>query len=76
MTQPPPRRAHIVLLLAVFSALGSLSVGPAAGAEDDDLPETLRRGYLTPITGPADSTAYARGRLGLVRTSYGRASLY
>lgn len=44
--------------------------------DESDLPETLRRGYVGPVVGPADDSAYARGALGLLRSSYGRASLY
>jgi hypothetical protein len=62
------------LLLAAFV----LAPASRAAPPDDDsgLPETLRRGYVGPIVGPADDTAYARGTLGLIRPSYGRASLY
>ena len=61
------------------SALAVLlvSLSPFAHAVDDgDLPESLRPNYVDPIVGPENSAAYARGRLGLLRTSYGRASLY
>jgi hypothetical protein len=43
---------------------------------DSDLPDSLRRDYVPPIVGPVNDAAYARGALGVVRTSYGRASLY
>jgi hypothetical protein len=63
-------------LLAV-AALIALAVAPTARAFDDsDLPETLRKSYVSPVVGPANDESYAHGELGLVRTSYGRASLY
>ncbi|RZJ10951.1 MAG: hypothetical protein EOP39_07530 [Rubrivivax sp.] len=66
------RRLGLVLAAV---ALMPLAHGASAG-DDSDLPETLRRGYVGPITGPADDTGYARGALGLIRPSFGRASLY
>lgn len=62
-------------LSALLSMLALASSAQAA-KPDDDLPETLRANYVGPVLGPADDTVYARGRLGLIRTSYGRASLY
>ncbi|WP_310341333.1 peptidylprolyl isomerase [Pelomonas aquatica] len=59
-----------------LAALALMPSGHAAPTDDTDLPETLRRGYVGPIVGPADDGAYARGTLGLIRPSYGRASLY
>jgi hypothetical protein len=59
--------------LAVFSSLGHAAQPPV---NESDLPETLRSGYVGPVTGPADNTAYAHGTLGLIRPTYGRASLY
>lgn len=58
-------------------ALSIACLGRAAPpADDSQLPETLRQGYVGPIIGPADNTAYAHGTLGLIRPSYGRASLF
>lgn len=73
MTRTPIRR----LCLAI-AALSFVSLGHAQAVVDDesDLPATLRRGYVDPIVGPADDSAYARGTLGLIRPSYGRASLF
>jgi hypothetical protein len=63
--------------LIAAAALIALAVSPVARALDDsDLPETLRKGYVSPVLGPANDESYAHGELGLVRTSYGRASLY
>lgn len=67
---------HRPLALILFAAL--LAVPPVVHAanDDDDLPATLRRGYVDPIVGPQDSESYARGHLGILRDGYGRASLY
>ncbi len=69
---------RLCLSLAAFGALSLTSFAPAAAAssDDNDLPETLRHGYVGPIVGPANDRAYAHGALSLVRPSYGRASLY
>lgn len=73
MTMTPlPRRLCLALAALALAPLGHA----AQPADDSDLPETLRRGYVGPIVGPADDRAYARGALGLIRPSYGRASLY
>jgi hypothetical protein len=65
-------KKHLCLALAVLAPLGHA----ATPVDDSDLPETLRRSYVAPIVGPADDRAYAHGTLGLIRPSYGRASLY
>lgn len=63
--------------LAVAALLGVLAwSAPALADDDSDLPATLRRDYVSPITGPADDKAYAHGQLGIVRPGFGRASLY
>lgn len=69
----PLRRLSLAMALLSFATLGH-----AAKPVDDesDLPETLRSHYVGPIVGPANDRAYARGTLGLIRPSYGRASLY
>jgi len=61
-----------------LAALSLASAGHAAlpAVDERDLPESLRTGYVGPIVGPADDTAYAHGTLGLVRPTYGRASLF
>jgi len=66
---------HLCFALVAFSLT---PLGQAAQPADDDsnLPETLRRGYVGAIVGPADNSAYAHGTLGLIRPSYGRASLF
>lgn len=64
-------------LLKLGLALIALALTPFAhAAPPSDLPDTLRDDYRAPIVGPADDTAYAHGTLGLVRPSFGRASLY
>jgi hypothetical protein len=65
-------------LCFALAALAFASLGHAARPADDDsdLPLTLRRGYVGPIVGPANDRTYAHGTLGLIRPSYGRASLY
>ena len=72
------RLRRLCLSLATFGALSLTSFAPAVAAsnDDNDLPETLRHGYVGPIVGPANDRAYAHGALSLVRPSYGRASLY
>jgi hypothetical protein len=80
MTMPMP--ISLRRLCLALAALGTLTLGTlgqaAQPATDDDsrLPETLRRGYVGPVVGPADDRAYAHGTLGLIRPSYGRASLF
>ena len=71
-------RRNCFLVLTAFGALTLALVGHAAPPVDDesDLPETLRSGYVFPIDGPADNQSYARGNLSLVRTNFGRASLF
>ncbi len=77
-----PMHTSLRRLCLALAALGALSLATpghaAAPAADDDstLPETLRRGYVGPVVGPADDRAYAHGTLGLIRPSYGRASLF
>ena len=68
------RLRHILATLSIISIAFQGDI--ARAAEDSDLPQSLRRGYVHPIIGPADDTAYARGALSLVRSSYGRASLF
>jgi hypothetical protein len=75
MTSARPLR-HLCLALATLAVAATSHAATKAADDDSDLPETLRRSYVSPIDGPADNRAYARGTLGLVRTSYGRASLY
>lgn len=77
-TSPPSRRLGLKLVAAGALALSLAAPGHAAppAGNDSDLPETLRRGYVGPIVGPADDRAYARGTLGLIRPGYGRASLF
>jgi len=65
-------KKHLWLALAALAPLSHA----AQAVDDSDLPETLRRGYVGPIVGPADDRAYAHGTLGVIRPSYGRASLY
>jgi len=75
-------RTSLRRLCLALAALGTLPLATPAYAaspaveDDSSLPETLRRGYVGPIVGPADDRAYAHGTLGLVRPSYGRASLF
>lgn len=69
---PLSRRLGLALVALALAPLGHA----AQPADDSDLPETLRRSYVAPIVGPADDRAYAHGTLGLIRPSYGRASLY
>jgi hypothetical protein len=66
------------VILALTGSLGLACIGRAASVADDDkdLPESLRAGYVDPIVGPPHNANYARGELGLVRSSFGRASLY
>lgn len=65
-----------LLLLSLSLALG-IAAPPALAADDEsDLPDSLRSGYVSPITGPRNSERYANGELGLVLPGYGRASLY
>jgi hypothetical protein len=59
-----------------LAALSLASAAQAAPLDESNLPLSLRRGYVGPVIGPADDRAYARGALGLVRPSYGRASLF
>ena len=61
-----------------LAALSLASAGHAAlpAVDERDLPESLRTGYVGPIVGPADNTAYAHGTLGLIQPTYGRASLF
>lgn len=73
MNYLPMRRLCLALATLALASLGHAA--PAAG-DDSDLPLSLRRGYVGPITGPADDKAYARGTLGLIRPGYGRASLF
>ena len=64
-------------LCFALAALSLASIAQAAPPPDEStLPLTLRRDYVGPVVGPADDRAYARGALGLIRPSYGRASLY
>lgn len=72
MTFAPFRRLSLAIVALSLSGLAQAQ----ARIDDSDLPASLRRGYVDPVVGPADDRAYARGALGLVRTSYGRASLY
>ncbi|RZL39848.1 MAG: hypothetical protein EOP35_02680 [Rubrivivax sp.] len=74
MKKPGLSLLQIGAALAAF-ALASL-VQAAPPGDDADLPETLRRSYVGPVVGPAADTAYARGALGLIRPSFGRASLF
>ena len=68
---------RLCLKLAAVGAIFLVSISHAATPLDDaDLPETLRRGYVGPIVGPANDRDYAHGMLGLIRPSYGRASLF
>jgi hypothetical protein len=71
-------RTSLRRLCLALAALSLVSLAHAArpAGDDSDLPETLRRGYVGPIVGPADDRAYAHGTLGLIRSSYGRASLF
>ena len=63
------------LRLCLGAAL--LAALPSVHAVDEsDLPESLRSGYVSPIDGPANDEAYARGHLGIVQPRFGRASLY
>lgn len=73
MTRPTFRRLSFAL-----AALSLASSGHAARStiDESDLPESLRSGYVSPIDGPADNAVYARGTLGLIRPTYGRASLF
>jgi hypothetical protein len=72
MTSTSIRRLCLALAAFVFA-----SSGHAAQPDDDsNLPETLRNGYVDPVVGPADNSAYAHGTLGLIRPSFGRASLF
>ena len=75
MNMTPTSLRHLCLVIA---ALLLTPLGHAAQPADDDsnLPQTLRRGYVGPIVGPADNRAYAHGTLGLIRPGYGRASLF
>jgi hypothetical protein len=66
---------HLCLALAALS-LTSLGHAAQPAADDSTLPETLRRGYVGAIVGPADDRAFAHGALGVIRPSYGRASLF
>lgn len=74
------RSIRLRLRLLTIAALGLSLLGQlahsASPADDDNLPETLRRNYVGTIDGPAHEPSYIRGSLGLIRTSYGRASLY
>ena len=76
----PPRFIVGAIAIALASTLahGASPAAPAARAADDEagLPDSLRRGYVAPVTGPRDDERYARGALGIVPASYGRASLY
>jgi len=45
-------------------------------ADDLNLPDSLRPGYVGPIDGPARNKPYTHGQMGLIRPTYGRASLY
>lgn len=73
-----PFKARWAAWMLAFAGVGLSAASPGAWANPDDakLPETLRRGYVAPIDGPANDTAYAHGALGLVRQGFGRASLY
>ncbi|MEY2633800.1 MAG: hypothetical protein RIR00_2454 [Pseudomonadota bacterium] len=63
--------------LALLAALaGAPGHGYAAPTDESSLPDSLRSGHVAEIVGPENDTAYARGSLSLVRTSFGRASLY
>jgi hypothetical protein len=79
MTLPATLR-RLCLALAALGAFSlatpAQAAAPAADDDDSSLPETLRRGYVGPVVGPANDTAYAHGTLGLIRPSYGRASLF
>lgn len=73
---PPSFKRRAAGWLLAGAGFSMLSLGSSAAADDAQLPETLRRGYVAAIDGPADDTSYARGALGLVRPGFGRASLY
>lgn len=66
---------HVGLTWAAVT-LATLAQAAPAAFDDSSLPATLRSGYVGPVVGPADDNAYARGTLGLIRPSYGRASLF
>jgi hypothetical protein len=68
-------KSFLCPLAAAVLCLSALPPDALAFAENE-LPETLRSGYVAPITGPADSESYAHGKLGIVRTGFGRASLF
>lgn len=70
-----PRLARAWIVLLTLAAVAPVTRAQGS-ADDAQLPQTLRQGYVGPVIGPADDTAYARGSLGLVRSSFGRASLY
>jgi hypothetical protein len=75
MTRNVPGRSRF--LLALLAVLWQATSAHAAPAPDDStLPDSLRPGYVGPVVGPANDRAYAHGTLGLLRPSYGRASLY
>lgn len=71
----PHRRLRA--LLALVGAVGlAASAAAAPSSNDSALPDSLRPGFVGPVVGPANDRAYAHGTLGLIRPSYGRASLY
>uniref|UniRef100_UPI00403950D9 hypothetical protein n=1 Tax=Variovorax sp. BK018 TaxID=3450241 RepID=UPI00403950D9 len=78
MKMPVVSPRLICCSLAAFGALMLMSGGHAAqsAADEQDLPASLRSGYVGPIVGPADNRAYAHGTLGLIQPNYGRASLF
>jgi hypothetical protein len=74
---PRNSHRHLYSLLAVVGALWlSTSAAATRPSDDNELPDSLRRGFVWPVVGPANDRSYAHGTLGLVRPSYGRASLY
>jgi hypothetical protein len=70
-----PALCRLVLAITMLWLTALAQAAPAAN-DESDLPESLRSGYVGPVIGPADNRAYARGTLGLVRPSFGRASLF
>jgi hypothetical protein len=71
----PLALAISALSLAALPLTVLAQIAPTAN-DESDLPQTLRSGYVDPIKGPADSRACARGTRGLIRPSFGRASLF
>ncbi len=75
MKMPRLPLCRLLLTLVAVALAGGSQAAPAAN-DESDLPATLRRGYVGPILGPAADAAYARGALGLIRPTFGRASLF